>query len=156
MTLRTCGTRCKPWSFGWALNICAMQNLKAPAVQGAHAGRFLAGWFPSRPCHPSQMRFHSRDSPIAAAARDSISALDLIEWPEGTRPKRGGVTKASLTRLKVLHSARNPCLGCMQWRHTSIMLHCFSCRYTRCPGSSALLVLYLSGACFVCGRDCHL
>eukprot|EP00775_Hariotina_reticulata_P008228 gene8228-8418_t len=42
----------------------------------------------------------NRNRDVAASAQ-SIPSADLIHWPEGTRPKRGAVTKAALIRLKV-------------------------------------------------------
>lgn len=92
-----------------------MQNIKPQQLQGAHGGRALVGWCPSRPHQP--VRAYHRKVLSSAALRDPVSALDLIQWPEGTRPKRGGITKASLTRLKVC--AASACIRaystCMHW-----------------------------------------
>lgn len=76
-----------------------MQHSKPQQLHCNQNGRSLAGWYTSRP-HPRARVYHT-DVKATATARDPVSAVDLIQWPEGTRPKRGGVTKHSLTRLKV-------------------------------------------------------
>jgi hypothetical protein len=102
------------------------------------APRALARWRgpqlpPAGSGHPTA---HRRLARAASAAATEAPSADLIDWPEGLKPKRGGITRAALLRLKVsatparsgphamhLRPAERPgqelhLLGCAAWRRT--------------------------------------
>jgi hypothetical protein len=64
----------------------------APAPALGTCARNYCAWSPS--AHVERRIQRNR---LFAAAVD----VDLVDWPEGTKPKRGRLTKAALKRLKV-------------------------------------------------------
>jgi hypothetical protein len=52
--------------------------------------------------HTTHRRFSGASSAVAEAP-----SADLIDWPDGLKPKRGGITRAALSRLKVKPAAAN-------------------------------------------------
>lgn len=84
-----------------------MRQIASHGLQNAASGR---QWLAPQPVgtssSSSSLRTQHSRFRTAAAPAEAAALLDLIQWPEGTRPKRGGVTKASLSRLKVGMAAR--------------------------------------------------
>jgi hypothetical protein len=88
-------------------NVVKMRHLASYGLQSAASGRqWLAPHtLGASSSSSSSLRMQHSRFRTAAAPSDAAALIDLIQWPEGTRPKRGGITKASLTRLKVRMAA---------------------------------------------------